>query len=370
MIYSQRFNLLILCMGTLCTFFFGCSKQEVPRVLPVGQEAESITQEKVKDPSAKVDIKFSKVSLISQEGIDVELEADRFQAKWSEYTPFLVESSPIEMADSYTIVGWDKQNQPHVIQVSNEGIKVGQDYYQVKKTEDLMAWIREHIGLKYLNHVEMERIMVEARDLEIKKELPNALAEDVFQLIKGSSLVRGTPRLVEALYPAYILDIEHKKDHFLQLTVLSPTLISIQDGQDRWYYQLNHSIFSLLKEVIPITYYSKEHIKHLFQAEDLKVLKEGERYSFSDSAQEALTLDTFIHHYVRQFAKGRKTAAALEQEPLPYRVQFIFADSSVKELLVGEHVYYYEGERYELYQAASKVEEIIATIQSHNKQKK
>lgn len=357
-------------MGTLCTLIIGCTKREPIHSLQISQETESTTLNSTRPPG-NVDIQFSKVSLISQEGIDVELEAALFQDKWVEYIPFLVESSPITLQDSYTIVGWDKHDQPHVIQVSTAGIKVGQDYYQVEKTvDDLIKWIKEQIGLEYLNHLEMERIIVEARDLDIKKELPFAIAEDMFQLIKASSLVRGKPRLVEALYPAYLLDVEYKKDHFLQLVVLSPTLISIQDGQDRWFYQLNHSIFSILKEVIPITYYSKQHIKHLFQAQEMIVLKEDEHYSIADMGNETLTLETLIHHYVRHFAKGRKTSPVDKKEPITYRIQFIFDDESIKELQVGEHVYYYEGQRYELYHIGSKVEEIIASIELHNKQKK
>lgn len=367
----MRFFLSSLCIGTLCAIVLGCSVDTKVEPKESDYEMDNHSKDHVYSSSAKEDlsIEFSRVSLISQEGIEVELDAIMFQEQWDEYTKFLKESDPFALNEIYTVVGWDKLNQPYVFQVSAQGLKVGQDYYKGEKIEQLVQWIKEHIGIEYLNNLTMEGMILEARDLEIKKELPRNLAKDVFHLITSSTLVKGEARIKTPLYPFYLMDVEYKKDQFLQLVVLSPTLISIEDGNDRWFYQLNGSVFSLLKDVIPITHFSDHHIKHLFQAQEIVIQHKDTELNLSEQVHEELILETVIHEISRLFAQGKRTGKMNQgsTEPL-FIVQFNLPDSSVSQIEVYDHYYDFHNQIFDLYDVNNKLQEIIQIIDKQDKQ--
>lgn len=368
---TRRFLSLTLCMGTLSLLFVGCSEKVSVETETKSLEKEVTSLETVPTrENLELEIKFNHLSFISHEGMEIGLDAALFQEKWVELTEYLQLSSNIALQDPFTLVAWDKENQPYVIQIAPAGIKIGQDFYRSeKKLEPLIDWIREHIGDEYLNNLSMERIIIEARDLDIKKELSSQMAEDVYQLLKSSVLVKGEPRILTPLYPHYLLDVEYKKDQFLQFVVLSPTLLAINDGQNKWFYQLNNSMFSLLKEIIPITHFSEHHIKFLFQAEEI-IIEDGEHtYVINKDQTEGLVLETLVHQYARMFAQGRKTTKTNlpieEDAEIHFRVQFNFVNSLPKHITVYDDFFYFDEERYELANISNKIWDMIDSTNAH-----
>ena len=128
-------------------------------------------------------------------------------------------------------------------------------------------------------------------------------------------------------------------------------------------------MFSLLKEIIPITHFSEHHIKFLFQAEEI-IIEDGEHtYVINKDQTEGLVLETLVHQYARMFAQGRKTTKTNlpieEDAEIHFRVQFNFVNSLPKHITVYDDFFYFDEERYELANISNKIWDMIDSTNAH-----
>jgi hypothetical protein len=360
---SNRVFISCLCLGLLSSLL-GCNDNVGIKERPVSRGEYSMVEETESNTTAfdLLTIQFSKVSLISQEGMEVVLDPSLFQKQWDDYTETVKEESTVHYDHIYTVVAWDKESQPYVIQVSERGIKVGQNYYIGENMDHFVQWMKRYIGLEYLKSLSMERMTLQANDIGMKKQIPAEHAFEIYELIQTSTLVKGKARIDSPLYPYYQIDVEYSGKDFLQLDVLSPTLLSFRDGSDRWYYQLSDSIFSHLTDVISITDFSKKHLKHLFEADEMiarerdKIVKVGKQ--FNDS----LKAESVIHKTTRFLSAGEVLSRsekvdqqgnegkveASEEQVDPLVLQFYFADKSTTQIFVYDDYFWFNEQAFRL----------------------
>lgn len=308
--------------------------------------------------SNSLSIQFSKASLISQEGMEVEVDPSLFQEKWDLFTDFADDSKPSSFENMYTVVAWDKLNQPYVIQVSKKELKVGHYYYSGERISQFIVWMKQYIGEQYLNSLTMDRMTLQANDIGIKSQIPDEKSQEIYQLIKTASLVKGEPRIMTPLFPYYQLIVEYSGKDFLNVYALSPTLISLDDGTDRWYFQLNSSIFSFITPVIPVTEYSKRHIKHLFNAEELNINEPELSINLSAHFNDTLKEKAAIQQISRILTTGKKVTEEDVGE-VKQRLQFTFSDASFTQINVYEDHFQFNNELHFLKGVTDKIDLVL-----------
>jgi hypothetical protein len=374
---SNRFFISCLCLSLLSSLL-GCNdKVGEEEATPVKGEYSMVLQETESSNSALdlLTIQFSKVSLISQEGMEVVLDPSLFQRQWDDYTESVSDTSTAPYDYIYTIVAWDKRNQPYVIQVSERGVKVGKNHYEGEKISHFVQWMKRYIGLEYLKSISMERMTLQANDIGMKKQIPEEHAAEIYELIQTSTLVKGKARIDSPLYPYYQIDVEYSGKDFLQLDVLSPTLLSFQDGSDRWYYQLNDSVFSYLTEVIFITDFSNHHIKHLFEADEMIARENNSIVKVSEQFGDTLMAESTIHKTTRLLSQallsenkevmkgeegnGNDGKAERQEQADELVLQFYFSDKSIVKIVVYDDYFLFNEEAFKLMDAKNTIKTYI-----------
>lgn len=221
----------------------------------------------------------------------------------------------------------------------------------------------------------MEHMSLQAIDIGMKKQIPDEHASEIYELIQTSTLVKGKARIDSPLYPYYQIDVEFSGKDFLQLDVLSPTLLSFEDGSDRWYYQLNDSIFSHLTDVISITDFSKQHVKHLFEADEMIAREKDTIVKVSEQFDDSLKAESVIHKTTRVLSNGellsdsqeiRKgenvdqgKAEASEEGAHPLVLQFYFPDKSTDQIVVFDHYFWFNEQAFGLKDAKKIIKAYI-----------
>lgn len=351
----NRVFISYLCVGLL-SLLGGCNDNN-----GLNEHVETAIPPTLASMSAKnsttlnsLSIQFSKASLISQEGMEVEVDPSLFQEKWDFFTDSVDESDQPFFEHMYTVVAWDKLNQPYVIQVSKKELKVGHNYFTGERISQFIVWMKQHIGEQYLSSLTMDRMTLQANDIGIKSQIPDEKAEEIYQLINKAIIVKGDARIETPLFPFYQIIVEYSGKEFLNVDVLSPTLISLDDGTDRWYFQLNSSIFSFITSVIPITDYSKGHIKHLFHAEELNIKEADHELNLSAYYNDTLKEKAAIQQISRILSDG-KIVTKGDTGDIQQTMEFIFSDNSLTQLKLYQDHFLFNNELHLLKGVTDKI---------------
>jgi|GEM_PF-6757052 len=304
----------------ICLYFMmiqvllgGCSTVEVSESSSfVEQERENI---QVNIPSEDLfNIhSFKKVLLISPSGKEVNLDPIKFKNFWSTYFSSVTKTSVQSFEQRHTLIIWDEQNQPSVVHVSDNFIKVGQDFYTHSNQDLLTTWIEEELGEHFFQNLHVHRMSLSAKDISsLSRNVQEKHVEDIMRLLVKAALVSGERRIDAPLFPAYELYLETSDGSSPMIRVLSPTLIQVQDDQYTWFYQLDDSLFKTLTLEIPIPKYSYSPITKLFQANDLLLRIGEEEIAWDPNQVDTIQKIAKIHQVVRLLSEGTEITEAIE----------------------------------------------------------
>jgi hypothetical protein len=339
MVSSKR----ILCQTYVFFLIFGtlgCSGQSVDNDLTALHLPDQSAAQTV-DKHA-LQLTYDDVTVISGSGMEVKLDVASFKAEWENKLGEVEEVQIDSTVPHYTLVLWDRQNNhPSVVQLCAEGIKVDSRMFTSESYPDFLLWTSNQIGRQYFSAFVMERISLSALDLGIKTQVPEEVAEEIILLIQSSSLLSNDSRVFAPLFPYYQLEIEYSGKEFLRLDVLSPTLIQLQDGKDSWQYQLNHSVFTYLKDIIPLTVFSAGHVKSLFQAENVIFKNPETEINVYEHFDDPLQTQSWIHAVTRVLAEGSSTHLEMEShtEQTPLLLEFELTGNQYTRVLVYDHMF-------------------------------
>ncbi len=317
--------------------------------LPQGLNQENKEASELRGLSEWGEKKYKKVLLISQTGKEINVNPEEFEHYWKTFYPFLLEEPTFEFAQQYTIITWDEGNQAYVTQVAEEGIKVGQLFYSHPDMSAFLHWIDTQIGEQYLKNLTTSRILVSANDLSIsQRQTSQGMIPQILTILDASTLINGEARIRYPLFPSYQIELE--LDHEINRTiyVLSPTMIAIRDGDSVWNYQLNDSIFKVLKQVVPIPSASPSKINDLFTASEVRIFEKN-RKVLQLHATDGIQENAIIHEIVRILTQGNSVTTEQEfqkdEEEDNVMLEFYFADhTSVIIEVIDQHHFQYQGQ--------------------------
>lgn len=354
--YIGVFTLLVACSPTTIQKQFQKDAQDT-----LNYQNELVEEAAL--PSSSLAI--SKLSLISEKGVEIEFDPQLFEEKWELIYPKLQEDQ-LESGGKllYTAIGWNKESQPVVFQMYSSGLKIGSNFFSGEAYQSFVQWVSEYIGLHYFEALTMERMTLQALDIGMKAQISDEKAAFLYEHITDAVLQKGEVRITSPLYPYYQLDVEYGGKDYVSIDLISPTLIALEDGHDRWYFQLSQSLFAELTEVIPLQDYSIQHIKHLYQAEGLVLEYEGRKVDLQQAVDDQLKIKAYIHDIARTLARSQSRGMEELVEPQEKHavLTFIFANQETQTVQLYEDYFIYHHRLYDLAKVDEKIAEVVSVL--------
>lgn len=305
------------CLLGVSLLVTGCSADQTADVKLNKNTIETSDRREVQSPPAQNPSleppallkQVNKVSVITQDGSEVSIDTESFVAEVQELFAALTQSDQSVSNFDYTVVLWTKQDQPLVMQVGENGVKLGDTYYRGKTIPLLNHIIKNFVGNNYFRDLQVDRIMISARDLGQTKQLNGEQVEYITNTLQKAQYIQDQPRLKDPLFPYYVLELDIGGKQIVEVDVISPTLMSVKLGKEGSYYQLQDSIFGPLKEEIPLIDFSQRNIKYLFKASQMKITDQSNQLPKSEmiigeNGTDPLEVKSITHYFARLLSSG------------------------------------------------------------------
>ena len=259
--------------------------------------------------------KVEKVTVMSTDGQEVALDSNVFIKELPKLGHnWQLSDKPLQQDEvRFTLVLYRNQLAPFVVSVGETGSQYGEMTYRGNDAIQFYRWLH-HLTGKGLLAQEVAGVQLSAEDLAVSKTLQkNEIAEVKELLAKADpQLDAGKGGKQFPLHPYYRMRV-HTDEKPLEITVLTPTLVSVPFGRETQFYQVEGELFSKLTAWLPPREKANDPFEKLYKAAKLRVESPGSpniRGMEFDVAQ--TTVEQGIAH---QIVRTLRTAAPLGQPP-------------------------------------------------------
>jgi hypothetical protein len=307
------------------------------------------------DAEAMMEPTFIQASLFMPNGIEIKLETRDFLPIWQNSFEGLKPGDKYDPEHIYTVVLWDELQNAYVLQLTDNGVKIGQNFYYAPQANQLYDWLYQLAGMHLFQSVDIERMILGAKDfVAADRQMPKALNNEIEALFKEAYLVSHAQEgyeIYEPLYPQYILQMEALQS-VIDVTVITNSLISVSVGQDIWFYRLSHSITDILNKVMPVYKFSFPDMRSLFLAQSLSIRysEPYESFHFHPVLKDAEVLyrDQLMlmtHHIIRLLMDSEMITSSDDSKETERHYSLVFEMSSGEEVVVDvfdDHFHVFE----------------------------
>jgi hypothetical protein len=257
----------------------------------------------------KLDVEIGtveKASVLSADGQEIPIDLASFTQGLAEQGKDLqLSSDPIRREDvRYTLILYRKVEAPLVIEVGAQASQFANKTYRGSGAEKFYRWIREITG-KSLFQADIRAVEAAAVDLARSVSLSQEDTAFVWQSLRAAEYVEAAESKQYPLYPHYRLKLD-TGENVLAATVLTPTLLSVEVGEEKHYYRTDSSLFSRLTEWLPLQEASADSIDSLFKATEIRIVPGSdknvralERKIAASTVEQALS-----HEVIRQLKRA------------------------------------------------------------------
>ncbi|GAB7388202.1 hypothetical protein BSNK01_20390 [Bacillaceae bacterium] len=369
----RRKSLLIAsCLVLSGSLVSGCSTQETWKRETLAQDGNKTAKLSGQTISAEKDVvrlrermqEADKLSVLTEDGGEIALDKEQFLKAFAESFPSLQKGGEPTARFEYTLVLWEEGKEPLVMQIGKEGIAVEGQYFHGTTVSDVSQFVRKAIADQLLKALPIDRIVLTAKDLNRSRQLSKTDVSRIRQVLAQAQYIEEeNPRIKDPLFPNYFLEFADGGKELVQVNVISPTLLSLRFGEKQFYYQLQDSIFSLLKETIPIIDYSPGHLKYLFKADQLVISDKRpgfahETYEIAEKGDGALQAKAITHYLARLLSAGREEGANGAKGEVKMILTF-YVDDVPRRVQVFEDHFTYLGKDYYKARIAEAIAERI-----------
>lgn len=262
-----------------------------------------------------------RLTIITEDGSEINLDKEPFLTEMLGIMDTLTTTETHSTSFDYTIVLWTIHDEPVVMQVGKDVLKIGDTYYEGNTMVLLNDLVKKYAGNFYFQELNIDRIMISARDLGKTKQLSGESLQNMIETLRNARYLEEPPRLRDPLFPYYVLELDIGGKQIVEVDVLSPTLLSVAYGEERSYYQLEDSLFGSLKEQISLVDYSPHHVKYLYKTNELKLIDQGDYLPMGEIVlggedTDPLEMKALTHAFVRMLSQGEKDSnVSLEEQP-------------------------------------------------------
>lgn len=272
-----------------------------------------------------------KVTVMSTDGQEIHLNMPVFLEELAEQGNELEESpDPLKQEDvRFTLVLYRKNLAPLVVSVGEKASQYGDRTFRGPGAIRFYDWIHRQTGIGIISQ-EMNSIFLTAEDLPSTKLLLDSERDAVKQILREAVPEREQGNRQYPLHPYYRMRI-HSNERAMEVTVLTPTLISIPFGRETHIFHVEGSLFSQLTSWLPPREKAADSLEKLFKATKLRVEAIGMEQM--ENREIDLTASTIkqgmAHEIVRSITRATSLAEAPSQPGKPrFVLHFVTGDST------------------------------------------
>jgi hypothetical protein len=314
------------------------------------EETAKLESQSVKNLPEAIIKNLISVSVMTDNGTEITINKEKFVET---FLPFYETWEMVDKASAnnyeYSIILRSSIDHPVVLQVGSKEMKWDQTSYVGDDMGEFTRFIREAAAKNFLKQLEAYQLMVTAKDLGQTKSLGAEESDQILKIIQSASYTHGKPRLNYPLYPYYVIELDVGGKNIVKVDVISPTLLAVQSGEDRLYYQTEDSLFSPLKEAVSLVDYSAANMKYLFKATDMLVvdhsrLYQDKRLILNRDKINSFEAKSIIHNFVRSLIESQdkgKNSDNSTDEPI-YTLKFEVADQEERVYIFKNHFVYHQ----------------------------
>ncbi|MCF6093853.1 hypothetical protein L1765_07640 [Microaerobacter geothermalis] len=327
----------IVIMLTITSFIVGCNKQQeaVSETLMKNQIEEKPSGENSDQENQSLDLllnNIDRVSVITKDGTEVPIEDQGFIKELSFSLKDLTPSSIEPTSFIYTVILWLSSDEPVVLQIGENGILMGEQFYQGKSVIYLQDYIHKWVGLNLVKSLPLDQMFLYSRDMNLSAPLVKSDMERIREVIQDAQYLEEKPAVKNPLYPYYVLELDIGGKEIIEVEVLNETLISVPTSNGYYYYQLTESISPVLKKALPSTEYQSDHIKSLFLSKGVRIKNlsgktNGAAVELSSETMDPVYAQSIAHSLVRLLEQG--TPAKLTENNKKALITFLLEDREV-----------------------------------------
>lgn len=303
--------------------FSGCSNDGNRESLDTVKEAKTAKVaelERTTQSSSEISALLKdvlRVSIITPDGTEIHIANAPFLDELNREFAGMIRSEQAISNFAYTVVLYTKSDEPVVMQVGEEGVRVRETFYQGEAVPAVVDLVKNAVGSYYFANMQIDRIMISAQDLDRSTQLEGKLVNKFSDTLKTAQYIKEKPRLKDPLFPFYIMEMDIGGKQIVEARILSPTLLSVDSGGVDLFFQLKDSIFGLLKQEIPLIDYSDWHIKSLFNANQVSLVDHDgilpqQKTDLVNAASDPLETKGITHFFARLLSQGEPDNTGLD----------------------------------------------------------
>ncbi|WNC12560.1 hypothetical protein [Brevibacillus brevis] len=310
---KSSFRTYLFSLMVACAMVTGCAQN--------AKVTDADMRERIRTELGTVD----KVTVMSTDGQEVALDLPTFLNELQGQGKDLqLSNEPLKQEEArFTLVLYRKQLAPLVVTVGEKASQFGENTYRGTGAATFYQWVHRLTG-KGLLAMRADSILLSAEDLTLSRVLQDKETTYIQAVLGKAVPETEMPQSQHPLYPYYKLRLD-SAERPLEVTVLTPTLISVPFGRDTQYFQVDGSMFSRLTEYLVPKENPGQPIEKLFKATNIRAEATGEmRVNERNLDVTQSTVEQGkAHQIVRLLKTGVRLGDAPKQVgPEQYRVHF------------------------------------------------
>ncbi|MGN7470248.1 hypothetical protein [Brevibacillus sp. SAFN-007a] len=276
-----------------------------------------------------------KVTVMSTDGQEVMLDLPTFKQELpGQGNDLQLSETALQQEDvRFTLVLYRKKSAPLVVAVGEGASQFGENTYRGAGAVAFYHWIQKLTGKGLLSQ-KMNTVLLSAEDLARTRVLGEPEMEAIRKALATAVPETAASQKQYPLYPNYRLRI-NSAEKPLEVTVLTPTLISVPFGKETHAFHVDSGLFSKLTGWIPPTDQEENELEQLFKASKIRIARTGAMAveNLEWEVRKTTVEQGVAHQTVRllQTAEGLKSAPK-DPGPEQYRL-FVTVNGKEREVI-------------------------------------
>lgn len=297
-----------------------------------------------------------RVSVITPEGFEMELDATFWQETLLDHFDEFVEFQSDNPQYSYTLLLRTDEGSPIVMQVGEDAISFADHTYTSAVLPQFILSLRGAIGKQILADLDIEHISITMLDVATQPiSFNDHEMQEIRKIIESASLILEPVEQSYPLFPHYVVQLLDGDKSVIQVDIIGHNIIAIPFGKNqRYYYYVDENLYAKFLQNIPPLDFLEDNPKSLFSALATKIRTQtGEEYQFGDPHSSTLHDNSITDSFVRLLIDGKKQNPPNHLEIL---YELIFLDEEhERNVLIYADGFEYKGQYYHLRNVGSSL---------------
>lgn len=251
---------------------------------------------------------IASISVFTADGQEVPLDHAIFMERISrQHGEFHASDQPMKPEEvRFTLVAYRQNGSPLVMEVGAQASRFGETTFRGVGAEEFYRQIRELTGKSLLRR-NLHAVEAKAMDLARSVTLQASQVMALEQWLRTAEYHPDQESHPYPLYPDYRLELDYG-DRVVEATVMTPSLLAVNIGDERLYFHVSGELFSRLTEWLPLYAAHPTELDVLFKTTEMHLIPgkaknvKERRWKMEQSEAQAV-----LHHLVRILRTGEVT---------------------------------------------------------------